>query len=201
MLDQKYSVCLPRCVHIKVRFKYRYIVTSNENHLYPFPCLCNRKKGKSKKANVCVLVLAPFTYVIFYGNNGYATVNVTGIKQVESINACFATYCSYINNCGMYNDFMTNPKIDNMTYTGRINTSTSHLDLFSLYHHALKDGSDFNAHLNPLHLNNLVLQEKEKRGTYLLYKSGRYSLVGVKHQGDIRWIHKKLLVLIRTSML
>lgn len=197
MLNRKES--FPHCVHIKIRFAYKFIAAVTRNILYSFPCLCNQKI--SRQTNVCVVRLPPFTYVIFYGNNGYAAVNATGIRSFDSIVVCYETFKKYLNMLGVYNSCITNPIIDNMTYTGCINMSSRNLDLFSLYQHAVIDRSDFNAHLNPLHLNNLVLQDKEKRGTYLLYKSGRYSLVGVKKQSDVECLHSKLIALIQVSLL
>lgn len=162
-----YQPSFPKVQNIKIGFRYDS-KTYNQNYIK------EKLDHLSTKHSHNFSVLRNKYVYIIYWTSGY--VNVTGIKQ-EALIADSQLHFSYLMNI---KEEISDPSIHNICASGRF---SNQIDLERI-HEIVREKSLLSAIYNLSYFPALFLKNP-KYGTCVMYKNGKYSLVGVKKTENI----------------
>jgi len=149
---------LPRVCNVKISF-----------HLDPHFNTHLLKESAHKVTNYYIIVKDIYTYTIYYKSN---IANITGIPNFERVDDALSSFLKLTNfSC------RGQVRIDNSTVTGRLEEKISFPALFSFI-------SKENINYNPSLFPGAFLKLPNGRKV-ILFKSGKYNLVGCKNQVEI----------------
>lgn len=151
----------------------------------------NKKTGLVRTYNnIQTLHKGKFAYTIL---RNFPLVNVTGVKRVEDLPFAKNVFCELVN---LPTSYFSDVTVDNLTCCGDLVTD---VDLFNLDREVTEGkwrNENFSSQFNPHRFHALSLRFGEKRGTAVLFASGKINILGVKTLGAAEEIFYKVCAII-----
>ena len=137
-----------------------------------------------------VVIRDRFVYIAF-PKTGF--INVTGVKNCESFQSAVEHFCQMFL---VDQDSASESKIDNITATGK--ASEDGLNLQALYTkiREMSRSSSLTVRFNPHRFPAIYVKSTNLSGTFILFASGSYNILGVKTIQDLELIQSAVCAII-----
>lgn len=171
--------------NIKIRFKVNFKFEK---------CVCSSSNLNHSK-NFCVL-REKFVFIIFRFNISN-TINVTKIENIKHILEARNILKKKFNLKNSDFEFFSNRKkfiVDNITYSNVLNEQNFSLRLFYEF---LGNNKFLNSKYRLFSFPAIQLWKRNHKGKILLFRSGKYNIVGVKCCQQIHYLKKRLIAIMR----
>ena len=170
------------CSHFKAHFKIKK--ETSKQFFKKKNCVCSKRK--KVHYNFCV-IKDKFTYIFFHSGH----INVCKLHKKEDFEQAVSLFLQLLS--FNQNDIIKRITIDNITIKGNFNCRFIPLD--QLFNH-LKTQNYQYFHYDNLLFPAFYLYFENIKGKILLFRSGKFSVVGLKNPEDLNLIKWKLNAII-----